>query len=89
MPTRKLLAAFAVVDLLSAALALPAAQSDDEKPKQKRHQYHKLKNPAAEDAALTRKRAGDFACSRRYKLRLNTFALVLNAYVHTPAKVAA
>lgn len=43
----------------------------------------------ADGVGVARDLRGDIGCSRRYKLRLNTFALYLNAYVHTPAKVAA
>jgi hypothetical protein len=55
MTTKKLLAAFAGVALLSAAIALPTAQADDEKPKQKVQQDQKVKNPEAEKFK-TRKR---------------------------------
>ena len=32
---------------------------------------------------------GDMGCSRRYRLRLATFILYLNAYVHAPVREAA
>lgn len=59
MTTRKLLAAFAGVALLSAAIALPTAQADDEKPKQKVQQDEKVKNPEAEKFNKDKEKAKD------------------------------
>jgi hypothetical protein len=37
----------------------------------------------------TRRVTGDIGCSREYLLKLDRFAVRMNAYVHTPARVAA
>ena len=43
----------------------------------------------ADGVGITSDVRADMGCSRRYRLRLSHFALNLNAYVHTPARVAA
>jgi hypothetical protein len=48
-----------------------------------------LEHLARDGVGVSRDVVGDHGCSRRYKLRLDTFTLRLHAYVHTPARVAA
>jgi len=43
----------------------------------------------ADGIHVARKVTGDIGCSREYALRLATFTVRMNAYVHTPARVAA
>jgi hypothetical protein len=43
----------------------------------------------ADGIGVARRVTGDIGCSRQYQLRLDCCTVRLNAYVHTPARVAA
>lgn len=51
--------------------------------------FEALEYLGGDGVGIARKVTGDIGCSREYALKLSTFGVRLNAYVHSPARVAA